>query len=86
MPVFHDTQHLYHVLGALFERIRREPDITGQLAQAHLVVRFVFKEPEGAITVDLRREPISFVLGGLDPRVIIEVWETPKSSATYTGA
>lgn len=73
MPVFHDTQHLYHVLGALFERVRREPEITSQLAQAHLVVRFVFKEPEGVITVDLRREPISFVLGECDLEPDVEM-------------
>ena len=70
MPIFHDTQHLYHVLGALFDRVRREPEISGQLAQAHLVVRFVFKEPEGAITVDLRREPISFTTNGFLSAII----------------
>jgi pyruvate/2-oxoglutarate/acetoin dehydrogenase E1 component/TPP-dependent pyruvate/acetoin dehydrogenase alpha subunit len=63
MSTFRNTEHLYKVLGALFERVKNESEISSNLARGNLVVRFVFKDPEGAITIDLRREPISFTLG-----------------------
>jgi pyruvate/2-oxoglutarate/acetoin dehydrogenase E1 component/TPP-dependent pyruvate/acetoin dehydrogenase alpha subunit len=76
MPTFRDTEHLYRVLGALFERIQREPAISASLSQGALVVRFVFKDPEGAITVDLRREPISFALGPCDLKPDVEMTQS----------
>jgi 2-oxoisovalerate dehydrogenase E1 component len=71
MPVFRDTNHLYQVLGALFERVATEPAITERLLEGSLVVRFRFTEPDGVATIDMRRAPIKFALGGseLEPDV-----------------
>jgi len=71
MPVFRDTNHLYQVLGALFERVSAEPALVERLLEGNLVVRFRFSEPDGAVTVDLRRAPIAYTLGAsnLEPDV-----------------
>jgi pyruvate/2-oxoglutarate/acetoin dehydrogenase E1 component/TPP-dependent pyruvate/acetoin dehydrogenase alpha subunit len=63
MPVFRDTDHLYQVLGALFERVAARPAIANRLLEGNLVVRFRFTDPEGVVTVDLRRVPITYTFG-----------------------
>jgi 2-oxoisovalerate dehydrogenase E1 component len=73
MPTFSDTEHLYKVLGALFERVQRDPALSASLSRGNLVVRFVFKDPEGVITVDLRDDPISFTLGPSDLESDVEM-------------
>ncbi|NIV29714.1 MAG: hypothetical protein GWN58_09480, partial [Anaerolineae bacterium] len=66
MAVFHDTDHLYQVLGALFERVAAEPAIVERLLDGNLVVRFRFTEPDGAVTIDLRQAPPTFTFGEPD--------------------
>jgi len=61
MTVFRDTQHLYKVLGMLFERVVAEPDIHRALVKSGILVQFTFKEPEGKILLDLRKSPISII-------------------------
>ena len=63
MTVFRDTDHLYQVLGALFERVAAEPAIVDRLLEGNLVVRFRFTEPDGAVTNDLRQAPLTFTFG-----------------------
>jgi TPP-dependent pyruvate/acetoin dehydrogenase alpha subunit len=60
---FRDTDHLYEVLGALFTRLRDEEALAEKLLEGNLIVRFNFTEPDGQATVDLTKEPITFVLG-----------------------
>jgi 2-oxoisovalerate dehydrogenase E1 component len=76
VAVFRDTEHLYRVMGALMERVRAEPELSGELAKSNLVVRYVFTEPEGTITVDLRGEPIGFTIGPSDLRPDVEFMQT----------
>jgi len=66
MSTFRDTAHLYQVLAALFDRVQQEPEIAGKLAQSRLVVRFVFHDPEGMVTVDLRKDPVTYITGPCD--------------------
>ncbi|MGD2207342.1 MAG: thiamine pyrophosphate-dependent enzyme, partial [Anaerolineae bacterium] len=63
MPVFRNTDHLYQVLGALFERVAAEPAIVDRLLEGNLVVRFRFSEPDGAVTIDLRQAPLTYTFG-----------------------
>lgn len=59
MDYFRDTEHLYEVMGALVSRLNREPEIADKLLESQLVVRFVTRDPEGTVTVDLTHEPIT---------------------------
>ena len=73
MPVFRDTDHLYEVLGALFDRLRAEPSVAERLLEGNLVVRFRFTEPEGMVTIDLRQAPITYTFGETDLEPDVEM-------------
>jgi 2-oxoisovalerate dehydrogenase E1 component len=73
MPVFRDTQHLYEVFGALFERLTAERTLVKGLLEGNLVVRFRFTDPDGAATIDLRRAPIRWVFGDTDLEPDVEM-------------
>lgn len=57
MPYFKDADHLYKCLGALFEKVRVDPKIGPRLQEANLVIKFVYDEPAGEITIDLKSPP-----------------------------
>jgi 2-oxoisovalerate dehydrogenase E1 component len=63
MRVFHSTQELYQVMGALFERLQADPTVTQRLLESKLVVRFRWHDPEGEATIDLRHAPITYTFG-----------------------
>jgi 2-oxoisovalerate dehydrogenase E1 component len=73
MPVFRDTDHLYQVLGALFEQIAADNEIAERLLKGNLIVRFRFKEPEGSVTIDLRRPPITYTFGKSELKPDVEM-------------
>lgn len=83
MPVFSDTEHLYRVMNALLDRVRQEKAITSRLVQAGLIVRFVSREPDGVITVDLRQDPISFVMGQSDLKPDVEFIQSGDTAHTF---
>ena len=83
MPVFHDTDHLYQVLGTLFERVSTEPAIVERLVEGNLVVRFRFSDPEGAVTVDLRRAPIRYTLGESDLVADVEMIQSGDTAHQF---
>ncbi|MCL7453798.1 MAG: hypothetical protein M8467_12220, partial [Anaerolineae bacterium] len=72
MPIYRDTQHLYRVLDALFDRVRSSPEIASRLREGNLVVRFRYSEPEGVATIDLRPMPLSYKFGPSDLRPDVE--------------
>jgi 2-oxoisovalerate dehydrogenase E1 component len=71
MSVFRNTQHLYRVLGTLFERALAEPEISQALMKSDMVVQFTFVDPEGKILLDLRKSPpsVDYDPVGLKPDV-----------------
>ncbi len=83
MPVFRSTEHLYQVLGALFERMARQPDVADKLLEGNLVVRFRYTDPPGAATIDLRRKPISFTFGESDLSPDVEMIQSADTSHLF---
>jgi 2-oxoisovalerate dehydrogenase E1 component len=63
MPVFHDSAQLYRVLGAFFERVMGRPELEDAFVAGHFVLRFRYREPEGQVTIDLRRKPVRWEFG-----------------------
>lgn len=57
MAFFKDEQHLYKCLGALFEKVRADQLLGPRLGSADLIIRFVYEEPAGQITIDLKSPP-----------------------------
>ncbi len=70
MGVFRDTNELYRVMGALFERLQEDEAIAGQLGATGLILRFRWTDPDGEATIDLRGG-VHFTLGPceLEPQV-----------------
>ncbi len=66
MPTFRDTDHMYRVLGAFFERVAARPDVADALLAGAFVLRLRYKDPEGQVTIDLREGPLSWTFGESD--------------------
>jgi len=83
MSTFRDTEHFYRVLSALMARVAQEKEIASKLVQAGLIVRFTVKDPEAAITVDLRQEPITFFTGESDLKPDVEFIQSADTSHAF---
>jgi pyruvate/2-oxoglutarate/acetoin dehydrogenase E1 component/TPP-dependent pyruvate/acetoin dehydrogenase alpha subunit len=83
MSVFRDTDHLYQVLRALFERVAAEPAIANRLLEGNLVVRFRFTDPEGVVTVDLRRAPVKYAFGESDLQPDVEMIQSGDTAHQF---
>ncbi len=63
MAGFRDTEHLYRVLDAFFGRLADDADLVRALVARPMVLRFRYSEPDGQVTVDLRRSPVTWSFG-----------------------
>jgi hypothetical protein len=52
MSVFQDTDELYLIMQELWNQIKADSDMAQKLLDTRLVVRFIYKEPEGWLTID----------------------------------
>ncbi len=57
MPTFRDTEHLYQILGGLFDKLKCDPQIGPQLRATNMTMRFNYKNPDAAIWVDAASDP-----------------------------
>lgn len=49
MTVFNDTQHMYQVLGKLFQTLMADPKMGEKFRQSVIVIKFNISEPTGQI-------------------------------------
>ncbi len=64
MPVFENTDHLYRVFGAFFDKLATEEAVAAPLIeQGAMVLRMRYRDPKGQVTVDLRQGPITWAFG-----------------------
>lgn len=52
MSVFCDTENLHEVMVSLWEQIKLNPEMAEKLKKTRLIVRFIYNEPDGVITID----------------------------------
>lgn len=52
MAVFNSTEELYEVMEGLWNWIKTNPEISTELLKSNLIVRFVYKNPDGSLTID----------------------------------
>jgi SCP-2 sterol transfer family len=52
MAVFSDSEDLYKVMDELWKRISADPAMSKDLLKSKMVIRFVYREPDGWVTVD----------------------------------
>ena len=63
MPVFKDAEQLYDVLGALFTRLKDDPQVGPSVAKSGLVIRFKYTEPDSEVTIDASKTPVELCFG-----------------------
>lgn len=64
--VFKDTDMLYDVLVNFYEKLKSDPDIGPGLKKSNLCVQFVYKNPDGVITIDATGEELLIHKGEFD--------------------
>jgi len=52
MSVFSNTDELYNVMEELWRRIRADQGMSSQLLASRIVIKFVYKDPDGMLTID----------------------------------
>ena len=52
MSVFSDSSELYSVMEELWRRIKADEGMSAQLLHSKLIVRFVYRNPDGVLTID----------------------------------
>ncbi|HDH09661.1 MAG TPA: hypothetical protein ENF84_01845, partial [Chloroflexi bacterium] len=83
MPYFRDTEHLYEVMRAFFERVQQEEEIVERLVEADLIIRFNYRDPEGTITIDLTKKPIAVHFGPSDIVADVEMTSSADTSHLF---
>lgn len=74
MGYFATAQDVYEHVGKLFEEILADPELGPEFQKADTIVQYVYRDPEAAITVDLRAgQPAKVDCGEtqLDPEVVM---------------
>ena len=63
---FRDADQLYEVLDAMLQRAIGQDEIAEAFLAGNFVLCFRYKEPEGQLTIDLRKAPITWEFGVSD--------------------
>ncbi len=66
MCTFRDTDHMYCVLGAFFQRLSQEQEISAAMLAGNFVLRLSYSDPAGQITIDLREDALNWTFGDCD--------------------
>src|ERR1700755_2525248 len=74
MPFFSNTDELYLVMDRLWSHIQSDEQIAQKLLDSRLVVRFIYKDPDGSLTVDgSDGKELRFHLGVSELRADVEM-------------
>ena len=77
---------MYEILGATLDRVLQDLKLGPKFAKTGIIVKFIYTDPDGEVTIDLQNPPIksgyhgNYYLGPCD--VIEEVWS--KQSADFS--
>lgn len=83
---YRDIDHLYEIYGALMDRVLSDDKIGPKMAKAGIIIKFIYTDPDGEITIDLRNKPSkkcyygTYYLGPCDIKE--DVWS--KQSADHS--
>ncbi len=75
MSAFKDTEELNQVMLALWQAIEMDVDISSQLLQSRISIRFYYREPEGKLSVDCSNgEQMKIYVGDTDLKPTVEMF------------
>ena len=74
MAAFSNTEDLYRVMDELWKRISSNEKISRDLLKSKLIVRFVYRDPAGWVTIDgSDGETLKVTLADCDTKPIVEM-------------
>ncbi len=73
MPVFETADELYACIGGLFERMKSQTQVQGELASLELTVRFNYTQPEASITLVSHNSEGAIHYGECDEKADVEL-------------
>lgn len=83
---YRDIDHLYEIYGCLMDRVLSDSKIGPKMAKSGIIIKFIYTDPDGEITIDLKNKPSregyygTFYLGPCDVKE--DVWS--KQSADHS--
>jgi putative sterol carrier protein len=63
VPYFTDIQPFYDAIQKLFEKLTEDPVIKQKALDSGLIVRFVYRDPEGEVWIDCTGEEVKVLPG-----------------------
>lgn len=83
MGAFRDTAHLYKVIGGLFDRVKADPAAAKKLLGGGLVIKFLYRDPAGEVTVDLTGAEIAYDLGASKRKADVEISSSSDTAHAF---
>lgn len=83
---YRDIDHLYEIYGCLMDRVLSDHKIGPKMAKSGIIIKFIYTDPDGEITIDLKNKPQkegyfgTYYLGPCD--IQEDVWS--KQSADHS--
>jgi len=80
-------EQLYEIYGYFMEKILTDPKVGPRLAKSNLIIKWIYTDPEGEITIDLRNPPEkkgyygNFYLGPCDLKE--DVWSKQRADHSH---
>jgi hypothetical protein len=74
MPIFNDTEHMYGILGGLFEMLATDPVVGKKYNDENINLQFVINDPDGQIWLMHGDEKPFVALGDQDVDADIVMW------------
>lgn len=73
MPFFNNSQELQQTLGGFFGFLEKHPQIGPKLLASKLILKFVYREPDTAITIDLTGEQMVLTFDDGQKKPVVEM-------------
>lgn len=73
MPAFSSADQLKKVLGSFFELLAADPVIGPKLLESKLIIKFNYREPDAAITIDMKGEKAVFTFDDAEKKPVVEM-------------
>lgn len=73
MSLFQSSAQLQDVLGGFFELLASDPNVGPKLLASKLMIKFVYREPDLSITIDLTGEKAIFTFNDNAKKPVVEM-------------
>ena len=71
--IVRDPSHLKQVLGGFFEMLAADSNIGPKLLASKLILKFIYREPDASITIDLTGDKAVFTFDDAAKKPVVEM-------------